>query len=206
MAVSAGTLTVVLAAGLGGCATQGEPVSERLDPNTATTVTILSRPVELFSQTTRGSNADPFAYLAPFETDRQGAHSLYLWVSAPQNGSGQLSQPQVLCNGQPLALQPVNADGSQGPAPAATLPQANPPPAGSASGSELSELNLSQAPYDSPVPWSQQWYFRLSADGLKCLAAAQGISLQTQTASGEAQVFTAERKNIAALDAFTQHY
>ena len=41
---------------------------------------------------------------------------------------------------------------------------------------DLSQLNLSRAPYDSPVPWSTQWYFRLPADSLKCLADAEGLT------------------------------
>ncbi len=212
---------------LGGCATHGDAVNERLDPNTATTVTILSRPVELFSQNGHGTAADPFAYLAPFETNRQGARALYLWVSAPVN-AGLRGEPEIKCNDQPLTLQPVSA-----PQPGMTPPRADvpPPPAGDSStaaaspagspaptaptastastapaATELSQLYLSQAPYESPVPWSQQWYFRLTDEGLKCLAGAQGISLQTQNTNGDTEIYSAERKNIAALDAFTQHY
>src|SRR5579871_837336 len=94
-------LGLLLPCVLAACATSGEAVSERLDPNTATTVIILSRPVELFSQSGHGAAVDPFAYLAPFETDRQGARQLYLWVSAPQN-EGLRGEPQILCNGEPV--------------------------------------------------------------------------------------------------------
>lgn len=205
---------------LGGCATQGNAINERLDPNTATTVTILSRPVELFSQNGHGVAADPFAYLAPFETNRQGARALYLWVSAPVN-AGLRGEPEIKCNDQPLALQPVRdmqpgmaaplagaasspaADSSTTPSP--TAPSTTAPSTAPAT-SELSQLYLSQAPYESPVPWSQQWYFRLTDEGLKCLAGAHGISLQTQNTNGDTEIYSAERKNIAALDAFTQHY
>jgi len=197
---------------LGGCATQGSAINERLDPNTATTVTILSRPVELFSQNGHGSSADPFAYLAPFETNRQGARALYLWVSAPVN-AGLRGEPEIKCNDQPLALQPVS-DMQPGMAAPVTDPATSPSaesspaaaPATPAGATELSQLHLSQAPYDSPVPWSQQWYFHLTDEGLKCLAAAHGISLQTQNTNGNTEIYSAERKNIAALDAFTQHY
>ena len=59
---------------LGACATTPtEPVSETLDPDTATTVTTLSRPIELLSQGTRDKQTDPFAYIGPFETNRMGA-------------------------------------------------------------------------------------------------------------------------------------
>src|SRR5215470_8347092 len=70
---------------LAACATvTSEPVSERLDPDTATTVTTLSRPIELLSQNNRSMETDPFAYIAPFETNRMGARDLFLWVSTPQ--------------------------------------------------------------------------------------------------------------------------
>ena len=97
------------AALLGACASApSEPVSEKLDPDTATTVTILSHPIELLSQN-RSKQMDPFAYIAPFETNRMGARDLFLWISTPQ-AQGQLTQPQVLCDGQPLSLQPLSQD------------------------------------------------------------------------------------------------
>jgi hypothetical protein len=201
-----------LAVGLiGGCATTaGDPVSEKLDPDTATTVTTLSKPIELFSEAPRGHVNDPFAYIAPFETDRQGERALFLWVSAPQT-RGVLGQPQVLCNGQPLSLEPLSNDGP----PVATDSPGTPPGPAATTGPvattdtasvkvDWSQLNLSRAPYEAPVPWSAQWYFRLPQDGMDCLAGAQGISLETRAPDGDEERFTVERKNFAALDAFTR--
>ncbi|HZO23596.1 MAG TPA: hypothetical protein VFB37_13925 [Steroidobacteraceae bacterium] len=190
---------------LSGCATttSSEPVKEKLDPDTATTVVVLNHPVELLSQSTHGSKSDPFAYIAPFETDRMGERTLYLWVSAPQD-AGPVTQPQVLCNGQPLTLQPLEANSSvAGPAPSATTFAK---PDTEALKVELSQLKLSHAPYDAPVPWSAQWYFRLPPEGLKCLAGANGVSLETRAASGDAQRFSTDRKNLATLDEFTRRY
>jgi hypothetical protein len=180
------------AAVVGGCAAvPTEPVSERLDPDTATTVTVLSRPIELVSATGRGPSNDPFAYLAPFETDRMGARALFLWVAAPQSDSP-TGPPEVLCNGEPVSLQPLKDGDSR----AAT---------GAPAQSDLTTLSLSHPPYDAPVPWSVQWYFRLPPDGLKCLAGADGIALEMRAASGgDTSRFTAERKALASLDAFTR--
>src|SRR5262249_33832962 len=154
---------------LGGCATvPTEPVSETLDPDTAVTVTTLSRPIELFSENNRTKQTDdPFAYIAPFETNRMGARDLFLWVSTPQ-AQGQLTQPQVLCNGQPLNLQPLSAEpvGSR----AAPGDNVTGGEGGVPVKVDLSKLSLSRAPYEAPVPWSTQWYFKLPADSLKCLA------------------------------------
>lgn len=197
------TLALVL---LGGCATvPSEPVSEKLDPDTAVTVTILSQPIELLSQTNHGKQMDPYAYIAPFETNKMGARNLFLWVSTPQT-AGQLTQPRVLCNGQPLNLQPL----SQGADPAAG--RASPGDnvtAGSSAGApvkvDLSKLSLSRAPYEPPVPWSTQWYFKLDDEGLKCLADANGVTLEARALEGDQQQFTtSDRKNLASLDAFTR--
>jgi hypothetical protein len=171
---------------LGGCAAAPNgPVSERLDPDTATTVTLLSHPVELVSQTNQNSHGginDPFAYLAPFETDRMGSRDLYLWVSTPEV-QGTPRQPQVLCNGQVLSLEPLSE-----------APKV-----------DLSQLSLSQEPYAAPVPWSRQWYFRLPPEGLKCLADANGIAVEAQAPGGEpAEFITSGRKNLASLNAFTR--
>jgi hypothetical protein len=197
----------LVAAVLGACAAlpPSEPVSEKLDPDTATTVTVLSRPIELFSQTSHSKQTDPFAYIAPFETNRMGARELFLWVSTPQ-AQGQLTQPQVMCNGQPLSLQPLSQDAGS-----AVVHDAGKGgdfagvgPDGSAIKVDLSKLSLSRAPYSAPVPWGTQWYFKLSADGLKCLADAEGISLQAKASNGDAEEFTTTggRKSLASLDAF----
>jgi hypothetical protein len=201
-----GALACAVAALLGACATApGESVSEKLDPDTATTVTTLSRPIELLSQTNRSKQLDPFAYIAPFETNRMGARDLFLWISTPQ-AKGQLTPPQVLCNGQPLSLQPLSQDtGTPG---AQAGPGDNVAPAGSSGAPvkvDLSQLSLSRAPYEAPVPWSTQWYFRLPPDSLKCLVNAEGISLEARAADGDPEQFTTtERKNLASLDAFTR--
>ena len=204
-AVSA-LLAALLAALLGACAsTPTEPVSEKLDPDTATTVTVLSEPIELFSQTPRSRQTDPFAYIAPFETNRMGTRDLFLWVSTPQ-AQGQLTQPQVICNGQPLSLQPLSEDSI--PVGASAGPGDNVAAGGPGSAPvkvDLSKLNLSRAPYEAPVPWGTQWYFRLPADSLKCLADANGISLEARAADGAPEQFTTTgRKNLASLDAFTR--
>ena len=189
----------------GGCATAPpEPVSEKLDPDTATTVTILSQPIELLAEAHRNKDTDPFAYIAPFETNRMGARDLFLWVSTPQ-AQGPLTQPRILCNGQPLNLQPLSPEQAVGShaAPGDNVTSGGSP--GAAVKVDLSKLALSRAPYEAPVPWSTQWYFRLPAESLKCLADADGITLEARAADGNQEEFTASgRKNLASLDAFTR--
>ncbi len=210
---AAGTAACAVLGLLGGCAaTPTEPVTERLDPDTATTVMILNRPIELLSQNKHDrQQMDPFAYLAPFETNRMGTRDLFLWVSTPQ-AIGTLTAPQVLCNGQPLNLQPLNPAGAAESAREASAsrvsPGANVSPGATPDAPvkvDLAQLSLSRAPYDAPVPWSTQWYFRLPADSMKCLADANGIALEAKAADGGPDQFTTtERKNLASLDAFTR--
>ena len=144
-----------------------------------------------------------FAYIAPFETNRMGSKELFLWVSTPQ-AQGPLTQPQVMCNGQPVELKALAQDGT-GVAEAGKGGDFGGVGAdGKAIKVDLSKLSLSRAPYDAPVPWGTQWYFKLSEDGLKCLAAAEGVVLQAKAADGSSEEFTSTggRKSLASLDAF----
>ena len=173
-------------------------VREHLDPDTATTVTLLSRPVELIAETPMGmsgatsantmaaaglassANAansaqpDPFAYLAPFETDRSGQRELFLWI-APPAGAGPAGQAQLMCDAAPVPLTPLNAD--------------------------LGSMGLSHEPYASPAPWAEAWYFRIPEDALRCLAQARSIALQLPSPAGPMR-FSAPAQHLAALAAF----
>ena len=165
-----------VAAVLAACATTSQPVVERLDPDTATTVTLIKRPVELVGEGVRGPNDNPFAFIAPFETDRMGTRTMYLWMSAPSiQGAG--PQPRLLCDGQPLALPALDSD--------------------------ISHIGLSSVPYPSPVPWNVQWYFQLPRPALDCLAGAQKIALETHGTNGEPERFTVASKDLTDLKAFS---
>jgi hypothetical protein len=156
--------------------TPSQPVVDRLDPDTATTVSVLSSPVELLADAVRGAGGDPFAYIAPFETDRMGKRALFLWMSAPAPEGAKLDT-QLQCDGQPLVLKPLEGT--------------------------IASLGLAHAPYTAPAPWSLQWYFQLPPAALKCLAGAQTIMLETRIIGGaEPERFTVESKNLAGLRAF----
>ena len=196
---------LVAAALVAGCAAMPatEPVAEKLDPDTATTVTVLSTPIELYSQSSRSKQTDPFAYIAPFETNRMGSKELFLWVSTPQ-AQGALTQPQVMCNGQPMELKAVAQDGTAVAEAGKGGDFGGVGADGKAIKVDLSKLSLSRAPYEAPVPWGTQWYFKLSEEGLKCLAGAEGVVLRAKAADGSSEEFnsTGGRKSLASLDAF----
>jgi hypothetical protein len=169
-----------LALTLSGCVVPAsQSVVERLDPDTATTLTVIKKPVELVAETLHNSSSDPFAFIAPFETDRMGKRAQYLWMSAPAM-EGVKIEPQLLCDGQPIALSPAESD--------------------------VTHLGLSHVPYEKPAPWSTEWYFQLPPDTLKCLADAQKVTLETR-AEGTAtpEQYTVDNKGLAALRAFSSH-
>jgi hypothetical protein len=169
--------SIVFLATLAGCATAPtEAEGERLDPTTGTTVTLMPRPVELVAEKVQGTRTDPFAYIAPFETNRMGSHELYLWVSAPQ-AAGALSVPQVYCGNDVVPLEKF--DGTVG------------------------EIGLSSPPYKAPAPWSAQWYFKVSGEVLDCLATAARIRITTQAADApEPDSYTAAGQAASAVNAF----
>ncbi len=170
-----GGLAVLLSA----CAiTPPDPVVERLDPDTATTLTALKKPVELVAENVHAAVGDPFAFLGPFETDQMGNRTQYLWVAAPGVEDAKI-EPRLLCDGQPLTLSPAD--------------------------DKPEHLGLSHAPYEKPAPWSVEWYFQLPPDSLRCLADARGVTLETHATTGQSDQFAVDRKGLEPVKAFSAH-
>jgi hypothetical protein len=166
----------VLAIALGACSsTPSQPVVDRLDPDTATTVTVLKKPVELVAESLHNVGGDPFAFIAPFETDRMGNRAQYLWMSAPGVEKAKV-EPQLACDGQILKLSPVEGD--------------------------IGHLGLAHPPYEKPAPWSLQWYFQLPPETLRCLADAQRVTLETRADTGQSDQFSVDAKGLSTLKAF----
>jgi hypothetical protein len=157
--------------------TPSQPVTERLDPDTATTVTVIKKPVELIGAGAHGPTGNPFAFIAPFETDRMGKRAMYLWVSAPTAAGVKQQQPQLICDGHALALPPLDSD--------------------------ISHMGLSSPPYPAPVPWDTQWYFQLPQQDLECLVSAQIVAVETYGANGVPERFTVEGKDLGPLKEFS---
>ena len=149
---------MLLLAALAGCASVPEnAVSERLDERTGTTVTTMQKPIELVSTEPRGSNSDPFAYLAPFETNRMGRRELFLWIAVPDERGG-ASAPVLLVGGAPLPAHPLGPDARA--------------------------AGLGAFPYASPAPWSAVHAFAIDAPALATLAAASALDVTVRYADG----------------------
>jgi hypothetical protein len=170
----------LLSAALGACtASPVQPVSERLDPSTGTTLIVMSDPVEMVTEQNRGASRDPFAFVAPFEVDRMGDRKLFLWLSTPED-NGAVVRADVLCGTQALEL-----------------PQTSLNPAA---------LGISEAPYKRTAPWSRIWYFELSDSALGCLGSAARVSTVTHLEGGAEERFTAEAAQVRRLAAFAAHH
>lgn len=94
---------------LAACATPAvDAVQERLDQGTGTTVTRLASPVELLATAPRARNADPYAWLAPFETNRMGERHAYLWVAMPGDGAAIVECGALRADVSGAATPPAN--------------------------------------------------------------------------------------------------
>ena len=136
---------------LAGCA--AAPVNapqELLDEATGTTLTRLAMPVELTSIEPRGANADPFAYVAPFETNRMGERRLYLWIAVPDE--------QKRSSGGVLEVDGRRLECG------APLP-------------DVRAAGLARWPYADPAPWSAVRVYALDAAQLALLANASELRL-----------------------------
>ncbi len=168
----------LLVVALAACGTApSQPTIDRLDPDTATTVTVIRKPVELVVETPRVTVGDPFAFLAPFETNRMGSYGpVPLGGRSPRQRARNL-EPQLLCDGNPVTLRPVEGG--------------------------VKQLGLAHPPYATPAPWSQQWYFQLAPEALSCFAGAQRLTLETRASSGDLSRYSVEGKDLDAFKAFS---
>jgi len=154
-------------------AAPGPTVLDNLDTKTGTTVSVASDPVELLTDRYVGVRADTFAYLGPFEVDRMGTRTLFLWVLVPKDSSASVP-PVIQCDGKIVPL------------PVQTGP--------------LADMGLADAPYAPPDPWGAQWYFALDREVLECLAQAHLIALEIPGPRDEVLRFIAESaKNTAGF-------
>jgi hypothetical protein len=168
-----------LATMVAACATTGTPsVLEKLDPDTATTLTVLKKPVELVAESLHNAGGDPFAFIGPFETNRMGNRTRYLWMSAPSVPNARL-EPRLLCDGRPVTLPPVTEG--------------------------MTHLGLAHPPYEKPAPWSMEWYFQLPAETLQCLADAQRVTVETHADTGQSDQFSVDSKGLMTLKQFNNH-
>ncbi len=161
---------------LSGCAAVPvNTVAEQLDEVTGTTVTRVERPIELVAIEPRGANSDPFAYLAPFETNRMGQRQLYLWVAIPDERSV-APAPTVLVGEQALVLTSIGGDAKS--------------------------LSLGTFPYSKPAPWSAIHAYEIDGPTLRALAAATSFEVRVRYDGQQESRFTGAPKPADLLQKF----
>jgi hypothetical protein len=164
---------------LGGCAAvPANAVAEQLDERTGTTVTRIERPIELVSTEPRGNNTDPFAYLAPFETNRMGQRQLYLWVAVPDERGG--ARPPVVLAGSEI-LHMVSK------------------------GSDPKSLALAAFPYPNPAPWSAIHAYEIDEATLRSLAGTASIDVSVRYADEHVIRFTGAPRPADLLQQFVRN-
>lgn len=139
-------------------------VQETLEESTGTSLTRLARPIELTTVEPRGPNADPFAYVAPFETNRMGQRRSFLWIAVPDE-RGEGGRPRLRIGGEEIALgEPL----------------------------ELRAAGLSAPPYARPAPWSAEFVFVLDDAALRALARDGDWRITQSRGIGAALVFAGQ--------------
>jgi hypothetical protein len=156
---------LLLCAALAGCAAQpANDVRELLDEATGTTLTRIEVPVELTTTVPRGANSDPFAYVAPFETNRMGTRERWLWIAVPDE-RGDAGVPRLSVGGRELDLgAPVDSRSA----------------------------GLQSAPYREPAPWSAQHLFRLDDAALSALSDGAEWRLRVERRTGSPLEFAGQ--------------
>ena len=149
----------------------GQPVRDKLDAKTGSTVSVMREPLELLTSGYIGTRGGAFAFLGPFEIDQMGTRTLFLWVLVPHDVSSSVV-PVIHCNDGAVTL-PVKSAG-------------------------VADMGLAEPPYDLPDPWGTQWYFSLDDQTLLCFAHARTITLDIPSLRGDLETFVAEHPKNAA--------
>lgn len=164
-----------------GCATAPvDEVVETLDRKTAVTVVTLAEPLLYSSALGTPARPDDVA-VGPFEVNRMGEKSWYLWAS--RLGGGQetpgLARLRIVANGATLLeLEPL---------------------AGNA------PLPMSAPPYPPLADWAVTAYYPVSAEDLARLQGVDGLAVELPSADGAWMRFEAwPGRGARALDAFVQ--
>ncbi len=142
-----------------GCASVPvDPVVEELDSRTGVTINRLARPLELVATSVRPGGGDPFAALAPFETNVMGRRDRWLWVAFPDDEQAASPAHRVIVDGLALSLPAAGAD------PAA--------------------VSLKAFPYAPAAAWNTVRVFALDATATARLAGAREVGITVDYPDG----------------------
>jgi hypothetical protein len=162
-------------AALAGCAAPAvDPVQEVLDERDGTTITRLANPLTFIVEAPRSSGSDPFAFLAPFESNRMGKRGMHLWLAVPVESKS-------------AVIVVLWHDGAE------LLHTSDPAEA---------TAGAVRAPYAATAAWQRQFVVDMNADGLAALAQAAKLTLEMRFADGHSERFASEKPTQAPLQEF----
>jgi hypothetical protein len=147
-------------------------MAEDVDPSTGVSVARLARPIELVATSNTGN--DPFAYVAPFETNRMGERALYIWIASQVPTPD--PAPALIVDGQAVGLGETQQS--------------------------LAAMGLSKSPYARPAPWSLERYFRIDRAAIERLTGASRVELAVRNPEGNEVRYAADRAALAGLPEF----
>jgi hypothetical protein len=150
-----------------------DPTADDVDQATGVSVARLARPIELIATSNAGRN-DPFAYVAPFETNRMGERALYIWMASQQATPD--PAPTLVADGQAVEM----GEPQQG----------------------IEPMGLSKAPYARPAPWSLERYYRVNRAAVEQLARAGRVELVVRDPEGIEVRYAADPAALQSLAAF----
>ena len=156
---------------------RSDPVREALDERDGTTITQLAAPLTFIAEAPRSSGSDPFAFLAPFESNRMGQRRLHLWVAVPVESKVDVTV--ILWH-----------DGVE-------LLRASDPIASTAR-----DAAAVRAPYPTTAAWQRPLVVDLNAGALAALGDAATLTIEMRFADGHGERFTSEKPTQLPLQEF----
>lgn len=147
---------------LGGCASSGQPVADRLDPVTGVTIKRATVPLVLYRpNSAAAAHARDFVYVGPIQINRMGENLYFLWFGVwstlqDQNVSSQrdgFESIVVYADGEPFVLE--------------------------LSGWTNSAIGVSESVYPSPTASAADAYYSVTLDQLRLIARATDVELRT---------------------------
>jgi hypothetical protein len=168
------------------CATPGDSVSEKMDPLTAVTVTYSNSPLIVYRDNpSHAAFARDLVSLGPIEVNKTGSYRYYLWLGIWSTlQSNNLDEQRdgfesivLIVDGEPLLLDVA------GWTPAA--------------------IETSHPVYAKPFASSLDAYYRVTADQIRLIAAADDLQLRTTgSAVREYELWGEQKAARNDLDAF----
>ena len=165
-------------AALAGCAAPAiDPVQEALDERDGTTITQLAAPLTFIAEAPRSSGSDPFAFLAPFESNRMGQRRLHLWVAVPVEIKADVT----------VILWRDGVELLRAPGPLAGPDR---------------DAAAVRAPYPTTAAWQRPLVVDLTADVLAALGEAAALTIEMRFADGHSERFASEKPTQPPLQEF----